>query len=140
VQGMGRIYRSKIDTWVLAILIPAMAAAGYVAVQSFTSNPLVPWSYSALIAVIGVGLPLWLLLATYYSFEGRDLVVRSGPFKWRIPLAEITGITPTSSFLSSPAFSLDRLRIEYGRGRWIMISPRDKDGFLRELEVRRSAP
>jgi hypothetical protein len=42
--------------------------------------------------------------------------------------------------LTSPAFSLDRLRIEYGRGRWIMISPRDKDGFLRELEVRRSAP
>ena len=34
---------------------------------------------------------------------------------------------------------LDRLRIDYGRGRAIMISPEDKRGFLIELE-RRSGP
>ena len=134
-----RVYRSRIDAWVLAVLIPAMAAAGYVALQSLTSNPFVPWSYSALIAVVGVGLPLWLLLATYYGFDGQDLVVRSGPFRWRIPLDGITGVTPTSEPLSSPALSLDRLKVTYGQGRSIMVSPRDKEDFLRELEVRRAA-
>ena len=132
-------YRSRIEAWVLAVLIPAMAAAAYVALQSLASNPFVPWSYSALIAVVGVGLPLWLLLATYYGFDGPDLVVRSGPFRWRIPLVAITGITPTSEPLSSPALSLDRLKITYGQGRSIIISPRDKEDFLRELEVRRTA-
>lgn len=139
VKFKARIYRSRIDAWVLAVLIPAMAAAAYVALQSLTKNPFVPWSYSALIAVVGVGLPLWLLLATYYGFDGPDLVVRSGPFRWRIPLVAITGITPTSEPLSSPALSLDRLKITYGQGRSIMISPRDKQDFLRELEVRRAA-
>lgn len=138
VERKARVYRSRIDPWVLAVLIPAMAAAAYVALQSFASNPFVPWSFSALIAVVGVGLPLWLLLATYYRFDGPDLVVRSGPFRWRIPLVAITGVTPTSELLSSPALSLDRLKITYGQGRSIMISPRDKQDFLRELELRRA--
>jgi hypothetical protein len=63
------------------------------------------------------------------------LVVRSGPFKWCIPIADITSITPTSNPLSSPALSLDRLRIEYGRGHLLMISPRDKEQFVRDLVV-----
>jgi len=62
------------------------------------------------------------------------LLVRSGPFRWRVPIADIVRITPTTNALSSPALSLDRLRIEYGRGSAIMISPRDKDQFLRDLE------
>ncbi len=37
--------------------------------------------------------------------------------------------------LGSPACSLDRLRIEYGKKR-IMISPPDKPGFLRALAQR----
>jgi hypothetical protein len=35
---------------------------------------------------------------------------------------------------------MDRLRIDYGRtGRYLLISPRDKDEFLRDLEHRRAA-
>jgi hypothetical protein len=41
--------------------------------------------------------------------------------------------------LSSPALSLDRLRVEYGRSQWLMISPADKERFLRELNARRAA-
>ena len=90
---------------------------------------------------IGVGLPLWLLLGTRYILEPDQLLVRSGPFRWRVPIADIVRITPTTNPLSSPALSLDRLRIEYGRGSAIMISPRDKDRFLRDLEeLRRVGP
>jgi hypothetical protein len=48
-------------------------------------------------------------------------------------------VVPTRNPLSSPALSLDRLRIEYGQGRAIMISPADKGPFLRALEERRMA-
>jgi hypothetical protein len=39
--------------------------------------------------------------------------------------------------LSSPACSLGRLRIEYGRSRSILISPKNREDFLRELEAHR---
>src|SRR3546814_13731637 len=64
-----------------------------------------------------------------------QLRVLSGPFKWSVPLAKITAITPTSSPLSSPALSLDRLRIDYGVGNSVMISPRNKEQSSEERRV-----
>ncbi|QQO05935.1 PH domain-containing protein [Luteimonas sp. MC1750] len=92
---------------------------------------------AAFIVVIGVGLPIWLLLSTRYTLEPRQLRVQSGPFKWHIKVADITSITPSSNALSSPALSLDRLRIDYGSGRSLMISPRNKERFLRDIEAAR---
>jgi hypothetical protein len=39
---------------------------------------------------------------------------------------------------TGPALSLDRLRIEYGSGRALMISPAEKQRFLRDLAARRA--
>lgn len=89
--------------------------------------------------VLGAGLPVWLMLSTTYTIGESSLLVRSGPFKWQVPIAGITGITPTSNPLSSPALSLDRLRIDYGRGKSLMISPKNKEQFIRDLEARRRA-
>ncbi len=38
--------------------------------------------------------------------------------------------------LCSPALSLDRLRIEYDRGRSLMISPLEQAKFLRDFSAR----
>lgn len=57
----------------------------------------------------------------------------------RVPLREIRLVRSTRNPLSSPALSLDRLRIEYGR-RAIMISPDDKARFLEELQKRMPRP
>jgi hypothetical protein len=38
----------------------------------------------------------------------------------------------------APALSLDRLRIDYGDGRSLMISPADKQGFLCDFAARRA--
>jgi hypothetical protein len=81
---------------------------------------------------------VWLLKTTCYTLEPTRLLVRSGPFSWNVPLAGIHSITPTRNPLSSPALSLDRLCIEYGKHGSLMISPADKQGFLRELETLRA--
>ncbi|MFL9708888.1 PH domain-containing protein, partial [Aeromonas veronii] len=73
----------------------------------------------------------------YYRLEGDTLFVSSGPIRLCVPLREIVNITPTNNPLSSPALSLDRLRIEYGRGKSVMISPRNKEEFVRNLEAAR---
>jgi len=60
--------------------------------------------------------------------------------RWRIPAREITRITPTRSLTSSPALSLDRLRIEYDGGRQaVLVSPVDQDAFIAAVRAAQQA-
>ena len=137
---MATVYKSKVDWWLGAILIVAMIAsllAGLKALSADTPNS--AWT-AALIGGPGLFLPLVSLLSTRYVINDRQLVVRSGPFRWHIPIDEISGITPTSDPIASPALSLDRLRITYKQTKSVLISPKDKDGFLAQIaSLRRSA-
>ena len=130
---MAKTYRSKIDTWLMFVLVAAMAAASISVVTALSARGSAGW-WALFPALIGIGLPLWVLTSTYYRFEDDVLIVRSGPFRWRVPVAKIKAVQATSNPLSSPALSLDRLRIEYGNGRSIMISPAEKEEFLADLE------
>jgi hypothetical protein len=131
------IFRSKVDAWLAAVLvISALACVVAAAAVAFTGG-VGAWLIAALIVALGSALPLWLLSSTRYALTATELDVRSGPFRWRVPIGEIRKVAPTRDILSSPALSLDRLRIDYGRSRWIMVSPLDKEGFVRELEARR---
>jgi hypothetical protein len=129
-------FRSKVDGWLAAVmLVSAAASVMAVLIVAFVESPLLSLAISPLLA-LSVGLPLWLLRATYYRVDTADLHIRCGPFAWRVPLREIRAITPTRNPLSSPALSLDRLRIDFARGGSIMISPLDKDAFVEELRKR----
>ncbi len=129
-------FRSKIDRWLAAVIVgAAIASLGTVVAVAIGASLLLAWTLGPLIFLIAGALPLWVLTATSYTLDASDLHVRSGPFRWKVPLREIRGIAPTRSALSSPALSLDRLRIDFG-GRWIMVSPDDKDRFLAELRQR----
>lgn len=131
------VHKSKIDAWLVAVLAVAIASSLFGAAVCIAEGSATSLVLAAFIVGIGVGLPIWLVSTTRYMLQEGQLIVQSGPFKWHVPVAEITGTTPTSNPLSSPALSLDRLRIDYGRGSSLMISPRDKDKFLCDLEVAR---
>ena len=72
--------------------------------------------------------------STYYVIDGDTLLIRCSMITWRVPIREITSITPTHSALSSPALSLDRLRIEYDN-KEILVSPADKQRFIAALRA-----
>lgn len=132
---MTTVYRSKVDSWLLVVLLGAMAVSLYTAGAVLAADRSVSaWLTAFVSGGLGLGLPLWLLLTTRYVLDPERLEVHSGPFAWTVPVREITRVVPTNNPLSSPALSLDRLRIEYGRGRAIMISPRDKLRFLDDLD------
>lgn len=134
------VHKSKIDAWLVAVLAVVIIVSLFGAAIAFSEGSVTSVVLAAFIAGISIGLPIWLLATTRYKLYGDQLIVQSGPFKWRVPVTEITRVVPTSNPLSSPALSLDRLRIDYGRGASLMISPRDKDKFLRDLEdARRGA-
>ncbi len=133
----GTTYSSKIDRWLIVVIALSVATStGAVLAVSLKGG--VPAAVLAgialLVLVAGIGLPLWMLLGTRYEITPERLLVRCGPFRWTVPLREIRAVTPTRNPLSSPALSLDRLRIDYGRGSSVMISPRDKARFLADLE------
>jgi len=75
----------------------------------------------------------WIWFGTGYEILDDELKVRCGPFRQRIPLQEIREIKRTRSPLSSPACSLDRMEIKYGKSKRVMISPADKEGFIKML-------
>jgi len=134
---MATVYKSKTDAWLVAVFALAMAVSLSASATVLLAGESAIWWVIVFTVALGIGLPLWVLLGTDYRLESGQLHVRSGPFKWRIPVAAITNIVPTSNPLSSPALSLDRLRIEYEHGKTIMISPRDRDRFLRDMEAMR---
>lgn len=136
---MPTVYRSKVDIWLFVMLAFAALAALYSAAQTMAAGSTGAIVVAILVAVVGVGLPLWLLFSTRYTLEATRLLAQSGPFKWVVPLADIKSITPSNNPLSSPALSLDRLRIDYGKGRMLLISPRDKEQFLQAIEAARRA-
>lgn len=134
---MEQIYTSKIDTWLAVVLIGAMVLCLFAFLASLRSGHMASVIVTLPALVIGAGLPLWLMTSTSYTLSNTTLFIKSGPFKWTVPVKDITSVTPTSNPLSSPALSLDRLRIEYGRSQAVMISPKLKSQFIEDLEERR---
>jgi len=131
------VYKSKLDFWLLLPLGGATLACVYAGCRLWRLPGMVP--QMALLALgLAVVLPLWSVLATRYTLTDEVLQVRSGPFVWRIALRAVNGIEATRDARSSPALSLDRLRIDYGDGRSLMISPAGKQDFVRDFTARRA--
>lgn len=129
-------FPSKRDGWLIAVLATVLG----ISCVSLLAGLLTPGSSPGLWSVAGILLAasafvVWIWTGTEYLLSENELLVRSGPFRWQVPVADIHEIRPTKSPLSSPALSLDRLEIRYGKGNVLLISPQDKDRFLRSLAV-----
>lgn len=138
-SAASKSYPSRVDTWIAVILL-ASALATLVASAILVSTPMAGrWFVAVPLVVIAAGLPLSLLANTKYQFVSSHLQIGAGPFHWSVPVKEITAVSKTRNPLSSPALSFDRVLIQYGAGKSIMISPKDERAFLLELESQRSA-
>ena len=130
-------FSSQIDGWLMALLLIPAAACAHAIVFYASGQGMGRWlAMGMLLGLPGVVLPLWLLTGTTYELTDEELRVRCGPFRWCVPLREVHAVVPSRSLLSEPAFSLDRLRIDYGRARLLLISPMDRQRFLSELQNR----
>ena len=132
------IYYSKKDWWLMllvsvAILVP-LALGLY--------NLLAPGGdaqagRTQLIAGTSTGaIVLLLTYPLYYEITNSELIIRCGFVRKAIPLSSIEEVRPTKKPMSAPAWSLDRLRVDYWSGSklsFALISPEDKIGFMRDL-------
>ena len=126
-------FPSKQDAWLKWLLIATV-------VIEFASGVAILWlgpeRWPGGLLVVAAFFVEWLRRTTYYVVEPNELTIHSGPFRWGVPLAAIDQIAPTRNPLSSPALSLDRVRIDYHLGtrhRAIMISPLDRNSFYETI-------
>ena len=97
-------------------------------------------SLEAILSVSGIfllvfGLFLHLNFSTEYTItEAGILKVKCGfLYNKRFDINKIKSIANTGNLMSSPAPSLDRIELTYGTFDIIVISPKDKNEFAREL-------
>lgn len=127
-------FKSKIDRWIVLLLVVVIATE-IVAIGTAAFQAGDPLALTGLIltAIAVIALMIWLMLGTHYTVDRGILKIVSGPFRWKVTIDQITSVEAIKSLLSSPALSLDRIRIRYGKKRRIMVSPADKAGFLKAI-------
>ena len=123
---------SKIDIWIALLLVAGpliLVNLGiYLHKTGEEQNSLICISAGMLLGVV-----TWILaFPCQYTLEDKSLLAQSGILKWRIPYAEIQTVELSNSILSGPALSLQKIEVQYDRGR-ILISPNERDLFLKEL-------
>lgn len=131
------VHSSKRDLWIVVAVAGSLVVLIGVTIQ----HMMVRGNDPATWIVGGVTVAYLLILALFawpisYEVTPDSLVVCSGLTRWRVPLAAIQEVRPTRSPLSAPAWSLDRLRIDYRKNEKLafqLISPQDKQLFLQDL-------
>ena len=131
------VFPSKVDGWLVALMAVPIGISVAAATAALLAHPPLPAGLIVVgVEVLVLGLGLWTFRSTLYQVTDREVIVRSGPFRWTIPISDVESVRPSRSPLSSPALSLDRLEIRYAGGRRLMISPKDREGFLIALVAR----
>lgn len=122
------VYPSKVG---MGLLIFVVSVFGASIVPTIKKGD---WTNSIILGVILI-LIVTLFYSISYEIKEKVLVVKSFFwFKKIIPIEEITGIVETNNPISAPAASLKRLEVLYARHNSIIISPKDRMGFIRHLK------
>jgi len=129
-----KVFKSKIDLWLVVIIVGSIGVALFATIQAVFMEPSNEnYLALAITVIVGIGLPGWLFASTEYVVDNGELFISCGPVRKRIQLADIKSATPSKNPLSSPALSLDRILITYGENKSILISPENKKGFLKAI-------
>ncbi len=129
------IFKSKVDLWLIILLSISIsgATAWLISLEgTYTAKGI---AFGITLLLVNITLPIWFLLRCSYIINTttNSLVVRFGPVTWNIPFSSISQVTNTSELGFSPSLSLKRLKIVYGQGRMILISPKHQEQFVKEL-------
>ncbi len=127
---MPKIYKSKVSGRIIC-LVCLIALLPVVPVIYFA------FSWVAILAIFFLfALIFYCMFSVRYIIEDTTLRIKCGFFlNEKVDIMKITKITETSSILSAPAASLDRIAI-YLRRQYspVIISPENKNEFIEELQ------
>lgn len=77
---------------------------------------------------------IYVIKATIYKINNKILFIKSSFFFCKIlPIKEIRKIEEVTNLISSPAMSIKRLELFYGKYDSILISPKNKKDFIKAI-------
>jgi len=131
------IYRSRVDAWLVVVLAGTVGIVLAEAASTYSHSP----SESLIsLAVLAVTLLLCGLIGypCEYTLTETQLIVRSGLVRRRIAYRDIAAVEPSRSLWAAPALSLHRVKVSFS-GRFQLVSPRERERFIHDLQRRVTA-
>lgn len=132
-MSVDRTFKSKIDAWLVVLVVGAavlpVAAGLWLLMHGQVGGVLLllMWGVVTSVVVAALSFPL------RYTLRADHLHIQSGWLKWEVPYRTLVRAVSSRNPLSAPAWSLDRLRLDYAAGGFILISPDDRAAFMQEL-------
>ncbi|MPW45661.1 PH domain-containing protein [Acinetobacter guerrae] len=131
-------FRSKKDWWILGFIIAATGILLQMLWSMQLRGTLEEYPEHGIVYALVIVMMWWPVVNTRYVVTQDYLIIHSMFLKWKILRNQIQNITPSNNPLSSPALSLDRLKIDYqkdGKNKSVLISPKDKQKFIKVLQL-----
>lgn len=120
-------YKSKIEPGLISLISVIVGGTGILMAYEEVWLGLV-------IILLVVAFIVHMFATTYYQIDNETLKIHCGFFFDKsIDIGTIKEIKETRNPISSPATSLDRILISYNKFDTVIISPRDKEGFINYL-------
>ena len=123
-----KTYQAKIDYWIFGFI-----AILLISISLFMISQEL-WGGLSIILLVMI-LLLSVIFNSKYEILEYDLKLNCGfLYHKTIHISEIRKTVATRNPLSAPAPSLDRIAIYYGKGKMILVSPKDKAEFIAHLQ------
>ena len=130
-------FRSKKDWWVIGFIIAMTGLLLQLLFTMYAKGTMSQYPIHTVTYVLTIAVLWWPVVNTQYRIEQNCLVITSMFLKWTIPLADIQKVSPSNNSVSSPALSLDRLKVDYqkdGTVKSVLVSPKDQQKFKQALQ------
>lgn len=124
---MGKVFKSKIDNLFLVLtLLPILFSL----IFFINKGGLMPIIVTLLVAVFIISI----LFSTNYTIIDESIIVKSSfLLNMKIDIKSIKKIVTSKSLEKAPANSMDRIEISYNKYETVIISPKDKEDFVKML-------
>lgn len=122
------VFRSRVSVGLVIFLVAIFGFAFFTTLSA--------GAVPALVTLVPVVMLIVVLFASLrYIIDGNILYVRSIPFTrgTAYDLTKLKSISPSRTLLSSPALSLRRIKLDFGVGMPLIISPAAQDLFIDEI-------
>jgi hypothetical protein len=125
---MSIVFKSKIG---LELLIPLLVVFGTVLFLTIFEPS--GWIGIAILSPV-ILFVVHMFMTTYYVIKENSLIIKCGfLYNKTVSIDKIIEISETNNPISSPATSLDRIEIRYEEFNTVIISPKKKKEFIREI-------
>lgn len=126
---MEQQFRSAVSWVLMGSMVTLFTVLGYMSVRDAV--------WPVLLLLLGtLAFVAYTLFGTVYTIRGMQLHVRSGFFKMApIEITSMQRIRRSNNPVSAPAASFRRLEIKYGKGKYVLVSPKDEAAFIQALQA-----